>query len=146
MSFKPTSKIFDKQARRTAFAANPVKAARFHKNNVAQENRKAIPSGNSIRTVRGRGFRFSRNHSRRGERPAIITGAVVNGGEVTRISDTAARFDYSDRKHPDTNLSIKDVAELLQTRLSREVVAPEDVKKADEYFQELNEKTLKSLL
>lgn len=146
MSFKATSKLFDKNARRQAFARNPLIAAKAMANDVEQKHRASVPSGRPIKKVRGEGFALTRRRSARGQRPAVITGAVASGGVAKKTGELSARFGFSNGQHPGSNKSVKEIAEILQEKLSRNVVDSEDIKKADEYFQEINQKTLKSLL
>lgn len=146
MSFKANSKLFDKEVRRQAFSRNPMIAAKAMANDIEQKHRASVPSGKSIRKVRGESFAITRRRSARGQRPAVISGAVASGGEATRTGEFSARFDFKKAKHPGTEKSVKEIAEILQNDLSREVVAKEDIEKAEKHFQELNEQTLKKLL
>jgi hypothetical protein len=141
MSFKselkgnfPTGKQISAAGGRAA-----IKSAREFKVFIRRKMIESIPTGKPFSKKRGEGFTRSGRHSKRGERPAVVSGNLANRAiKVRKISENSAETFIDEQISPQ--------AERLQSKLGRKIMTDDDKKEAEKNFLLNAESEIKGLL
>ncbi len=123
------SQFFKPRVRDAAFAAAIYESAQDFRQSLKQKMIDSIPSGRVESIGRGTGFETRFQRSRRGQRPAIQTGRLLNSVRAKRLSERSAEVSVIAETDAGYNYG-----EELQNSLGREILTNEDEKEAQTDF------------
>ena len=145
MSFKSNLKldspIFNRETRNNAFGSAAYKSAQEFRADLKEKMIASIPAGRTVSIGEGKGFDTRFKRSRRGQRPAIQTGRLLNSYRAKKTGDTSAETSVI----AETDEGF-DYGQELQSALGRAVMTTEDVEAAEKNYNANLSRSLIGLL
>jgi len=92
---------------------------------------KGLASGRTYAKSKGSGSRRLHKASRRGQRPAVDTGTLVNAIRNAPTGQYRAKVDVADRVNPNSQTLASGYAEILQEKLDRPIMSDFDARQAE---------------
>lgn len=126
--------IFNRTARRQAFANFVGRQAKDYKNLTKTRMIRSKPAGRLYKRRSGAGFRRFHRASAPGQRPAIDTGTLLNAVSDRRVSDYSVTVFIAPRPNPRSRITADIYAERLQNKLDRPIMDHLDRAEAQRKF------------